>query len=558
MILPDDKRTLTRWALNIIDRCDVSMGARANAAKEEQTWLYTGSPDGKGAILNMLYPHIKRTGSYIYSPADLRFNIDYGHRYPKATRDMGEVAGKMLTREFRRRDIDMQFGQGVGMAMTHGSSIPKLLDTSGGMTCHAIAPWHFGVYREDRETLSEQEAVDELIFITPFDLWRRISHLPDAQQLFRRAMTHAKTKSSGTQERAPFNQVLISGMNPAVQTDPPFMNAPGGLVAIYTNANGVQLSPDVEQELIGFHELWVQDDETEDWTTIQLIEPDILIAPRFRRKNMFIPGVLPYGQISANKVPGYFWGRSELADLMKLQHLLKDRLDDIKKIMSLQYDRLLGFAGNEAITDEQYDAFKQAGYINLGPAGDIKDITPKVPEHAFEDVNEIIQFINTVSGFSNILSGQGETGVRAAEHAQTLMKTASPSLRDRALIVERQLGDVAHKVFEGMQAKDPTAFWLDDEGEHQFTLSELPDDYDIEVDSHSSSPIYEQQHAEVAFGLAKLQAIGAEDLISLLPLPHKDTLIDHARDKQKEQAAFMQAHPELLQEALAGKGKGKK
>ena len=322
------------------------------------------------------------------------------------------------------------------------------------MTCHAIAPWHIGVYREDKETLSEQEAVDEMLFITPFDLWRRISHLPDAQTLFKRAMTHARTKSAGTQERAPFNQVLISGMNPAVQTDPPFMNAPGGLVAIYTNANGVQLSPDVEQELIGFHELWVQDDETEDWTTIQIIEPDILIAPRYRRKNMFIPGVLPYGHICANKVPGYFWGRSELADLMKLQHLLKDRLDDIKKIMSLQYDRLLGFAGNEAITDEQYDAFKQAGYINLGPSGDIKDITPKVPEHAFEDVNEIIQFINTVSGFSNILSGQGETGVRAAEHAQTLMKTASPSLRDRALIVERQLGDVAHKVFEAMQAKD--------------------------------------------------------------------------------------------------------
>ena len=86
----------------------------------------------------------------------------------------------------------------------------------------------------------------------------------------------------------------------------------------------------------------------------------------------------------------------------------------------------------------------------------------------------------------------------------------------------------------------------------------MPDDFDIEVDAHSSSPIYEQQHAEIAFGLAKLQAIGAEDLISLLPLPHKDTLIDHARDKQKAQAEFMQQHPELLQEALAGKGKGKK
>ena len=31
----------------------------------------------------------------------------------------------MLTREFRRRDIDMQFGQGVGMAMTHGTAIPN-------------------------------------------------------------------------------------------------------------------------------------------------------------------------------------------------------------------------------------------------------------------------------------------------------------------------------------------------------------------------------------------------------------------------------------------------
>ena len=554
MILPDSRRDLTRWALNIIDRCDVSMGARANAAKEEQTWLFTGSPDGKGAILNILNPHIKRTSSYIYSPADLRLNIDYGHRYPKATREKGEIAGKFLTREFRRRDIDMQFGQGVTIGLTHGAAVAKLLDSQGGMTCNTIAPWHIGVYREDREQFSEQEAVDELNFITPFDLWRRISHLPDAQRLFTRAMSYARTKSGGNQEKAPFNQVLISGMNPAVQTDPPFMNSPGGLVAIYTNSNGVQLSPDVEQELIGFHELWVWDDEMEDWTTIQLIEPDILVAPRYQRKNLFVPGELPYSLICANKVPGYFWGRSELADLMKLQHLLKDRLDDIKKIMSLQYDRLLGFAGNEAITDEQYDAFKQAGYINLGPSGDIKDITPKVPDHAFEDINEIINLINMVSGFQNILSGQGEPGVRSSDHAQTLMKTASPSLRDRALIVERQLGDTAHKVFGGMVAKDATAYWTDENGEQEFLLSQLPDDYDIEVDSHSSSPIYEQQHEQVAFGLAKLQAIGAEDLIDLLPLPHRDILKEHAREREAAKAAFIQAHPEML-EAHSGKKK---
>ena len=53
---------------------------------------------------------------------------------------------------------------------------------------------------------------------------------------------------------------------------------------------------------------------------------------------------------------------------------------------------------------------------------------------------------------------------------------------------------------------------------------------------------------------AKLQAIGAEDLIDLMPIPRRDQLKANARKMQEQKAALIQAHPELLEHA-AGKKK---
>jgi len=150
--------------------------------------------------------------------------------------------------------------------------------------------------------------------------------------------------------------------------------------------------------------------------------------------------------------------------------------------------------------------------------------------------------IDEVSGFQNILSGQGEPGVRAGNHAETLLRTASPRLRDRALMVERQCADLADKAFELMCANEAKAYWTR-EGE-EFLLAQLPDDRRIMVDSHSSSPIYEDNHQQIAFALAKLQMIGGEDLIDLLPLPRRDLMKEHLRTMQEQKAKQQE---ELLQ-----------
>src|SRR5205823_1872120 len=134
----------------------------------------------------------------------------------------------------------------------------------------------------------------------------------------------------------------------------------------------------------------------------------------------------------------------------------------------------------------------------------------------------------------NILSGQGEPGVRAGNHAQTLMKTASPRLRDEALTTERQCADFADKVFVGMAAKEAQAYWVGDpmQGGNEFLLSQLPDDREIMVDSHSSSPIYEEDHKDIAGFLAKAGAVDGEDVLTMLPVPDRDRLIERLCERQ--------------------------
>src|SRR5215469_6664634 len=118
-------------------------------------------------------------------------------------------------------------------------------------------------------------------------------------------------------------------------------------------------------------------------------------------------------------------------------------------------------------------------------------------------IGEILYLMDRISGFPGVMSGEGQPGVRAGSHAETLMKTGSTRLRDRSLAVERQCGAAGDESLALAQAKDDSVWWSneDDESTH-FKLTDLPEDRRIVVDSHSSSPIYQDDHVQlVAFGL---------------------------------------------------------
>ena len=564
MRIPKDEKALISWALDVISVCRVSQGQRASAYRSYGQWVETGRQAGGLGTANLLSAHLDRLQAHLFAPTDLNFVIDFENHYDKIKIQQAAVAARMLTREWERRNIDTTFAEGVKEALKYGCAIPKLLlnkvhgdhGAPYSVSARLVQPWNFGVYNESVNSLSDQEAMVETVYLTRHEAWRRIAHLPDAEKLFKSVIAASNKDAGGGSQTSFMHQVLSTAiLETSLQnaTSP----SPGGIVQLSSDPNYATLGPMIGADLIPMHELWVKDDALDDYTTIQLIEPNILIAPRLKHTNLFCEDTLPYGMIQPNVVPGYFWGRSEIADLMMLQELMNNTLDNTERLYKAQFDKILGFVGFEGLDDEVYDQLRSGGYVGMPQGADIKDMTPKLPEQALTYIQLIETLFDRVAGFPNVLSGRGEQGVRAGSHADVLLRTASPKLRNMALLVERQCATLADHTLAAMQAKDPRMFWISDKSDEStdFLLDQIPDDRRVAVDSHSTSPIYLEDHQQLIFAGLKMEMIGPEYAIDHLPFPDKDKAKSELRERNEAKAQMIKEHPELLTQ---GHGGGKK
>jgi hypothetical protein len=96
------------------------------------------------------------------------------------------------------------------------------------------------------------------------------------------------------------------------------------------------------------------------------------------------------------------------------------------------------------------------------------------------------------------------------------------------------LADTGYLGLRIMQAGDPTIHRTDNGIE--FLLHDLPDDYQVQVDSHSASPAFQEDNRQVAIALARAGAIDAQDLIHMLHPPGAELLLARLRQRQKQQA----------------------
>ena len=545
MLLPENNKKLTEVALDIKETCMVSKAQRQTMYTALNRWVEQGQGSGDKSLCNLLYGHVDRLASHLFSPSELRFNVDFDMQYDKTILAQGDVAGRLLSRRWEEKDIDLDYAMGVAISVLYGAAIQKQMWGRTGLTSRLLLPWQFGVYREDLNSITEQEAVCEVSNMTLHEAYRRISHLPDSDKLFNRIKGQS-TSGSDMEMQSPsyFHQLLLSStLN---TTGMPGPTRAGGIVDI--GPPNVVMVPETTAPMVKYYEMYVNDEEIDDFCTIQLIEPDILIAPRSRRKNLACPHRMPYTLIQPNVIPGYFWGRSEILDLIEPQGLLSDTLYELSRLMAMQFRKLLAFSGCDGITDEKYAQFRGSGFIDMPLGASVNDLTPKIPEFALPYIQLITRMMEQISGFDNILSGQGEPGVRAGVHADTLVRTASPRLRDRSLLVERQCAQAADLSLDLMEEFDPTVYRSNDpKSPTEFTLSLLPEDRRVSVDSHSSSPIYEQDHKDlIGFGV-KSGFIDGESAIDLLPLPMKDRLKMRYREAQAAKAEMIKEHPEMLE-----------
>ena len=586
--LPTNERELLSRVQNIIEDCRASQRVRSNLYRGINLAIETGRMDGSQAIFNLLYAHVDRLASHLYSPVDLRFSIMFDEDYGAEWTAKAKRAAKLLTQDWKRSNTDLIFGDGVFEALKYGTVILKQWPsvTSSGRVVHnskLVFPWMFGVYNERRTDLTaEQPAMVETVALTMPEVWRRVRMMPDAEKIYRRIEGSAGQRQAGELDLGFYHQVI-----PSAQIQFDNLQIPGGVVSVTSPANQALYGAIVKAKVVLMHEVWVWD--RDDWATIQIIEPDIIIEPRVKLRNILFSEAgdvgskrrkrrddnandnddgdarHPYTQIQINRTADNFWGRSEISDLLLPQDFLASTAEDGRRMLQLQVDKILAFTGWEGDMDEVYGNFKRTGWISIPDQNSkIQDVTPPFPAELPRTMDSIMANMERIGGFDNLLSGRGEPGVRAGNQASTMMKAASPRLRDRSLLAERQCSTAADLWLAIREAKDGRLYWADGTNDKsreatQFFLGDIPDDRFVTVDSHSGSPIFADDHAQEGAFALKSGVIGPEDWLEDSTLPNKEVKLERLKQREaqhKQQVdELIKKDPEAAEKLLAGGGR---
>ncbi len=546
------KRRVASWARELVDQCTVSRQDRILQCKTMRNFYFTGTADGTAGVDNEVYAEIDHLASSLFSPVDPHYAITFDHSETDDNRAMGEAAATYLSRDFQRHGVDETFADAVNWGLIEASCFVKLLWDRGGFDPYLVGQTFMGVFNEATTDIDRQDAFVHTSFVTPASFERSIKGHPEEKEILRQVARRATADMSDTDGPSGLRRLLIGGTIP-VNLTPPQTSQPAGWVQWIRGPSAV-MAPQTLADLLQIDELWVLDNEREDYTTFQLID-DIIIEGKLQRRNLSgVKGRHPFIQVSPNTTKDYFWGRSEVATLMMAQEAVTAQVNGISRTMRMQEDPPLSFQGITGNIDERRSALMKPGgrMAEMSPQFKIENHAPKLPEQALPWLESLYNIFHRASGFDAPVSrGLGDQGMRSGLQSNTAIRMATPRLRDRALGVERRYAALGDLGFQMLRAKLPVRFTLKVKKQDQaepvaFLLDQIPDDYRLEVDAHSSSPAFADDARRLAFDLARLKAVDDVDLIRLTHPAREDTLIANAEERHREHAALIAAHPELL------------
>lgn len=586
MKLPKTTEELIPWVRDRVEECFVSVESRRRVYREYRDIFYTGSGAGEQASKhNKVFSHIDKLSSYLFSPAEVRYTLDFQDSDSPLWKRKAEVAGKHLNRLFSRRRVDIALAEANMWSLVKGCTVMRVNWSHGGFEPWVIQPEFFGVMNEAEPTLDRQEAFCVTTMLTESALERLLTNHPRRREIMSRIGQAFDASMLAEMQSGGGFSVFGGGSWPNGGIGIPGISTPAvtqqGMADVLGAQMGPILAPEVQARLIELHELWVWDDDRDDWTTIQYAEPGLIFEGRYQRRNLTgVKGEHPFVRVCSNEVPNYFWGRSEIAGVAVLQKMLNARIENVDAIYRMQANPSRIFRGFSGLTADKAKALLSPGSIltdsNPASTTSVDTTAPQIPQGYLEYIREIVNWFDEAGGFTAILSGQGEPGVRAGTHANTLLRTSTPRLRDRALLLEKQVAEVGDLCFHLLAAKDATTFDVpshqaakgglmgaivrmlapDRPDDESFLLSQLPKDVSVVVDSHTSSPAFSGEAEQKAFALFKDGAIGVEDLIRLSHPPMEDELIAAYRDreagKERMLAELKEVDPEAWAKAVSG------
>ncbi len=524
MRIPSNELLREQFYRDLIEKCMVSLQERkGDYASLRSFFLFGSGPDESPTIFNKIYPHIDQLTSFLYSAETTRFSINVGASVPDQEHIKIPRLTLALNDEWLNSNADQVFSSALTWALCFNSTFIKLV-YNNGIHPYMVEPASMGVLREDTPYTDRQEALVQTYYITKSELYNRLYSHPKRDSIVKRITTSVHTKTEDLPEGV--DRIVMSQSNPTIY---------GNVNLDLSGMNRYKAR--VAEETVKMHELWVWNDETEDYQCVTMADPDIFIYDR-PGASMFLKGELPFVQICPNPQYDYYWGQSEVQRLIFLQQLRNNRMTEILDLLSKQVNPPTALTGFTGILDEKNFALNRAGGLLATdmPNAKADRLAPDMPASLFEVIHEVDAMFSEASGISSVLQGKGESGVRSSGHASQLARLGSSRAKKRALIVEDSLEKVATLYLKLMQAYDKTHF-KDEEG-HQFIAEQFTKDYVVKVDAHSNSPIFTEDLRQLAFNLFKAKAIDTESLLDLLEPPMKQLLKDKL--KKKEAAAANQ------------------
>jgi len=506
--------------LDIINKCMVSKEERrGDYTTLRAYYLFGAGPEEAPAYFNKIHPHLDQLTSFLYSAETTRFSIALGASVHTNEHHKSPALTQALNDEWLNSNADQVFSTALTWALVYNTTFVKLV-YKNGIHPYMIEPSAIGVLREDTPYTDRQEAIVQTYYITKSELYARLYSHPKRESIVSRLSTGTKVSESDIPEAV--NRIVMSQTNPT----------------IYGNVNmdlyGMnRYKARVAEDTVEMTELWVWNDDTEDYQVVTMAAPNIIVYDR-PGASVFLKGECPFVQICPNPLYDYFWGASEVQQLLLLQELRNTRMTEILDLLSKQVNPPTALTGFTGILDEKNFALNRAGGLLSSdmPNAKADRLAPNMPPDLFEVIHEIDNMFAEVSGISNVLSGKGESGVRSQGHASQLARLGSSRAKKRALIVEDSLEKVATLYLKLMQSYDDTHFR--DTEEVPFIAEQFTKDFVVKVDAHSNSPIFTEDLKTLAFNLFKAQAIDKESLLDLLEPPMKQLLKDKLKRKEKE------------------------
>ena len=582
---------LERFVSELVAECLVDQQGRVNRyLGYKNMFLLGGDGIENAAIFNKTYAYIDDLESLLYSPVSLRFHIGQYDTPTPLDLSKYRVAASNLHAMVRQSQLDTMISDAVQWGLVKGKCFVKLLWGAEGLSPQLVQPELMGVLQPNRNRLDrDMEAFVHSTYITPYQFRRLIWNHPDRKALERKAKRYMRpNRGEGPGDDQAMKQIIIGGLYPLQAAGNPNPNVTRGIVE-WMQGGTPELSPKLLQQILRLDELWVWNDEMDDWSTFQIIGDDILVMggdfvtnalaynPISKRTNEHLKGLHPFAEFCPNKINGYFWGRSEIQNVALLQEAINARINGINAMLRLQEDPPKKFRGVAGVNQNALAKFRKPGghWNDSNPNANVENMAPEISDSLWGSLHEYERMFDEMGGLPPIAKGRGESGVRSQGHAETLVRMFSPRFKDRAILTERDVeacGGLALDLCR-VHVPDVMTAWVSPQDAAiernleanitrippvpgqvpvDFRYADLPENIKVTVDSHSSSPAFSMEARSLAFDLLKVGAMDAEQLVTHVDAPNSEELIAGIERRAAQQAQFLSQHPEEAAK-LAGK-----